>query len=1298
MVKKKLRRFPFHVARGLWYTGVAVLLLLVVGIVTARMLLPQLAERKDDIEAAINRVSPHVVRIEKLSTYWDGLHPGLQIYGLQVLAADRQTTAFRFEEVRISLAWWPLLRRDFKINNLEIFRPSLALERLVDGRFRLAGFDPMSSTAEDQGEDFLRWLFRQGRIAIIDGELVWRDRRAPAPPLHLSKVNLTLRNNGERHRLELNAVFPPALCRECSLTFDITGNPLAASEWDGEIELRAGGLNIEALPQIARERLPATLAARVDVHLQTQWKQGVPQRIVGPVDIAGLVLPLKALPAPLTLRELQGDVVWKTTDKGWQLNFKNLMLGLKKPAWAADTLRVVYDSDEHVFEVGHVDLVDLTTLVEDLRNQYESQRLPVAERIKEFLQRWSELKPTGTLTKFRLQLTGEWSAPTDFALKTGLGNVGVQSHQRAPSVRGVSGFLTAGIAGGEFVADSDEIALTLPDVFRGPLEARRLRGRLVWEKRAGDWEFSGERLRLAASGGHVNGDFTLNMPGDSTRSPTLRIDADFKDLYGAQASRYYPVRHLARTTLDWMERSFVGGRITKGHLFYDGPVREFPFSTGNGRFEIRAQVQDGVYRFLPGWAPVHQAEADVTINRDQIRITGQGRIGNLVAKNVLVQTRRGPDGRDEVHVRGDAAGTVDEALQVLYGVRPDAVASVWTRYLPAGLRASGTGALKLEVGVPFDDAPVRVLGEYRFRNAAFRDPDIGMVLEALEGPVRFDEHGVRDGQLRGRFLGGDATLVALQEPNGSVMHGQGQFTSKGLSAAVGPRFAPQLSGTADWRVTWRSHKGLGNLQAEFGLQGMKLRLPAPLDFPDGVPINKLTLKTETATSDYHGVALNGGDRMSGRLAFQRQAGSWLFSGGRIAFGDVQGTQVPRVPGRTGAADVPGRTSTGRGLHVSAQLNALDLDPWFPLLGQDNREPPAWLARVSAEIRALEFLDRPFGRVTLDLLREKTGWSGNLSGAAVTGGVKYARRGAETRIDLDLASLNLADRKHPSQDTDVDPRRLPALTVKARAFQLKDKPLGGLDFAAQPMAGGWRVARLNLTRPETQLAVTGDWRLAGAGHQSEFDVRLTSSDIGKTFDAIGIPDQMNGGEIDATAHLTWPGSPANLHLANLSGRAEITAEKGRFLQFKQGTGRFFGLLDLSAIGRYLTLDFSPIFGRGFVFDRIHTQMALERGNVYTDDLSIRGPSARMNVRGRIGLAAEDFDLTLGVQPQFTDSLTLGSLAVFGPAAAAAVLAFQKIFKKEITETTRVSYGVKGPWDNPVVTRTLEEGKVPVKPEG
>ena len=130
------------------------LLLLAVGFTTARVLLPELAQRKDEIEAAINRVSPRAVRIEKLSTYWDGWHPGLQVQGLQVFAADRKTPALRLEELRISLAWWPLLRREFEIHSLEVSRPSLVLERLADGRFRLAGFDPVRPGTRDRARTF----------------------------------------------------------------------------------------------------------------------------------------------------------------------------------------------------------------------------------------------------------------------------------------------------------------------------------------------------------------------------------------------------------------------------------------------------------------------------------------------------------------------------------------------------------------------------------------------------------------------------------------------------------------------------------------------------------------------------------------------------------------------------------------------------------------------------------------------------------------------------------------------------------------------------------------------------------------------------------------------------------------------------------------------------------------------------------------------------------------------------------------------------------------------------------------
>lgn len=1269
-MKKKLHRFSLHVGRWTWYAGAAVLLVLAIAVTAARLMLPQLAEHKDEIEAAINRVSPREVRLGKLTTYWDGIHPGLHVEGVEVLAADRRVPSLRLREVRVSLAWLPLLRRQFEIHSLEVTGPSLVFERLADGRFRLAGFHPVQPSGEGQGEAFLQWLFRQNRLAILDGELTWRDARDAGRPLTLSHVNLTLRNQGERHHLGASATFPPQLCRECSLVADVTGNPLESGDWRGEIYLRASGLDVVALPRIARERLPAELAGRLDVRLWTRWQDGRPQRVEGLAAASGLRLPLKGLSAPLALRELKGDVDWKATDHGWRLDLNKLELGLTQPAWAADYLRFDYRAAEKTLEIGHVNLGDLTAFADGMREQHA------------LLRRWADLRPEGAFNKFSLKLTGEWDAPRDYSLSTELDTFGVRPRATSPSLRGLSGRLQANAGGGEFFSDSEEVSLALPGVFRGPLSARQLRGWVAWKKRAEDWVVTGERLRLAASGGEASGEFTLRLPHDPANSPTLRLEANFRNLNGAEAARYYPVKHLSRGTLEWMEQSIVGGRITKGSLVYDGPTRAFPFTDGSGRFEVRGHVRDGIYSFLPGWEPVRKAEVDVAIDRDQVRVTGEGRLGALVAKNVVVQTQRGPDG-EEVSVRAGITGPVAETLRVLYDIRPGSAGAGWTRYLPGGLQGTGDGALTLDIGVPLGPPPVRVAGEYRFRKASLREPATDAVVEGLDGTVRFGDDGLGESQLRGRFLGGDATWSATRPDGRLQMRAQGRIAPEGLATVLGARFAPHVSGAAAWNAAWQTRDAAGAFQLEVDLRELKSRLPAPLNYPNGLPVERLVVRTEIASTDNHVLVVSAGPRVGGRISFQRQGGAWLFTGGRVGFGEE------RVP--------PPR---GRGLHLSAQLDALDLDRWFPLLGQEGaRDAPSWLARVSADVRALELLDRPFGRIALDLAHDKGAWNGTVSGATASGRVHYARRGPVVHVDLDLNTLTLpAARETASAEPDADPRRLPALTVRSKSFQLRDMPLGELDFAANPAPGGWHVARLSLTRPETRLAVTGDWKYANNVHRSEFDVQLTSSDIGKTLAGVGLPDQMTGGEVKVAAHLTWPAAPAKMRLALLSGQAEITAEKGRFLQLKQGAGRLFGILDLSAIGRYLTLDFSPIFGQGFVYDRIHGKMTLERGNVYTDDLSLRGPSSKINVRGRIGLAAEDFDLTMGVQPQLSDSLTISSLAVFGPQVAATVLVLQKIFKKEITETTRVSYVVKGPWDNPTVTRTLEEnGKSGAEPK-
>jgi uncharacterized protein YhdP len=379
---------------------------------------------------------------------------------------------------------------------------------------------------------------------------------------------------------------------------------------------------------------------------------------------------------------------------------------------------------------------------------------------------------------------------------------------------------------------------------------------------------------------------------------------------------------------------------------------------------------------------------------------------------------------------------------------------------------------------------------------------------------------------------------------------------------------------------------------------------------------------------------------------------------------------------------------GSGLHVSARLEEFDLDRWLALVGGDGAPVPEWLARVGANARRLVYLDRDFGAIDVELARDQNNWVGGVSGTAAEGRLRFDR-GAHPRVTLDLAHLRLPPLRHPGGGAETDPRELPALDLHVREFEVRGKALGELAFTARPQPQGWHIEQVRLVRPETRLEASGEWRREYGESSSRFSAHIASDDVGRTLEAFGLADQVEGATAELKAELAWNGAPADVEYASLNGSVELNAAKGRFPQLDQGAAKLFGILDFSAIGRYLALDFTPIFGKGFAFDHLGGRVALERGNAFTDGFSIRGPSARMRFNGRIGLLSEDFNLTLDVYPSLSDSLTLGALAVGGPTAALWTFIAQKLFRKQIEEGTRVTYLVQGPWGKPEVTRKLVE---------
>ena len=208
-------------------------------------------------------------------------------------------------------------------------------------------------------------------------------------------------------------------------------------------------------------------------------------------------------------------------------------------------------------------------------------------------------------------------------------------------------------------------------------------------------------------------------------------------------------------------------------------------------------------------------------------------------------------------------------------------------------------------------------------------------------------------------------------------------------------------------------------------------------------------------------------------------------------------------------------------------------------------------------------------------------------------------------------------------------------------------------------------------------------------QSRF--KVTSDDLAGTLEGLGFAATVAGRNARIEGDLTWPAATRGFDWAQGRGTVSLAVEEGALRTVEPGSGgRVLGLFNFYALPRRLTLDFGDVVSKGLGFDRIEGQFKLAGGVAHTDDLTVRGPSVRIDVRGNVGLAAHDYDQIITVTPN-TKGITLGALLLGGASAVAApvlpliaVIANQ-VIDKPLGQVTQLSYGLTGSWENPEIKK-------------
>lgn len=1269
--RKKLHQYVFHVGRwtiviGRWalYVNITLAVLMALSIFLARLWLPTLVDRKADVEQFLTSKTTYEFSIDRLSTYWDGIYPGLKLHGLHLKDKGGAGEVLKFDEVRASIGLLPLFKGSLQLGKFTIINPELELGRNSEGRFYLRGLSKDTDSSKKPSVKVHRLLSRLNEVVIQNGTLLWRDAMEGHRKLEISSLNMVLTGSGNRRKISISARFPEKICLSCYVSIEFDAGKVPDHKWDGEIYVHAVGLVPENLPLAVAEHLPEKLSGKFDVLIRSDIFDNRVTSARGYVGASNLIVPVSA-GSVYGLDSVRAQIDWEQNGKFWELKVEELNIGIDKKSWNAESLYMEYGEKKSVLRAKRIDLDSISTLI-----RKSAFRTPLIENIL-------QLDPKGELTDVLLIVDGPVSDPKDFSFNVAMSSLATRSYGRYPGISGISGDLNLSSDSGEVVLNSDDLTISAKQHFRSELDFKRVAGSISWNRKETGWSVVSSGVDITNDDLDTRIRFSVDVPLDSEKRPSIDLNADIKHARLTDASHYFPVKLIKPKLLSWLDTAVVGGQVTSGNVTVKGNLQHFPFIGGDGLFDSILHIEDGVLDYLPGFPQLEEAKVLVKFRANKMFITaGEGKLGDLDVSRLAVTSDnlKNKDGA-EIRISGQLLGEIDATLDSLRSCKFDGEEAGWVQYLSPEINGTGSAGMGLDlVFWPRKPKQTTVLGEYRFHDSLVNLPVMDLQASALSGNISFDNAGISGGRVNGRLLGGQSVLAIKRQEDAAgnpevIAELNGQYTDIGLAEAFGQWMTPYVFGQGSWnaKMLWNQQGQTVHLMAN--TDKLKLDLPPPLEKTIGA--NKpLIAATRISKLDEHVINFRLGELFKGAMYFKKNAGSWSLWGSHLALADA-------------SAHIP----YAEGLEITADSDYVDADAWLVALdrgGDEGEGIPEIITRMNGQFGKIDAVDRRFGKHSINLERNDNRWTGRVKGGMVDGHINAFFGKPFNSFELDLNQLTVPREPIRKVTEDFDPRAVPELSIKATKFQYGKMHFGKMELAGEPDARGWQLSSLTLKRPESKIYAQGKMVYSKLGTNADFEALLDTTNIGDTLVAFDFPRQVTGGEAKVRSKLSWERVPT-LEVENMKATASIDGKKGQFVEVEQGAGRLLGIFDPAAFTRYLQLDFRPIFGKGYAFDEIRGDIRIDQGHAYTHNVVIRGPTADIRVSGRVGLLAEDYDLIVGINPGLADKAAIGAIGLGAPQIGAAILLFKKVFKKQSKKTNQLTYTVKGSWDDPVLDR-------------
>lgn len=1230
---RQVSSFSRKIYRVFLYTLAVVVVTSAVMLSVARILFPELTGYREQIELELGKYLEHKVHIDSMDARLVGLTPTLIFHNVHMF--DDKKEIISFKEARLGIALLESIKqRNIVPLNFTIVGTVISINQSAAGRFSVQGVDVTDlQQGKDKttatNEDLAGWLFKRSSISLQNSTIIWKQKNKNDQVRQFDKVNVTIRNEDNRHQLTGSLDLPSELGHKLELALDLHGDLLNPAQWKGVFHLKGKAVKIAELDILPEVKGMRVVSGITDCAVWGKWENGRISDLSGDVALYGFGLKKKKQKDITYVDILKGQLAWQGNSDNWSFGVSNLSYttdGVHRPKIAIMARHNTSDVDQSTMldvSLDYIRLDDLrkTILYTGLLDKKQARML-------------NKLSPAGEVRNLRVYAKSLKKELKHFEVTAVADKVDLAAWQEIPGVSGLSGNIKLTEQRGYFDLQSNAFKIDAPQILRSPLSLQHAKGIIKWENLAGNWQINTSGLELKNQDLDSRLDATITT--SNAKHPVhLDIRVGVKDMDAKKVSNYLPIGIMPKNLVNWLDQLFIDGQLTQAGFAIHGDYQPLPFRRGKGNLQAYVQGKGMQLSLHDDWPQFSESDIGIVITDRGLDISNaSGKLYNSDARQVNATIRN--FSRPSVEVSGRVLGSLADAGEFLTNtpIAPGAK--------PFASKTKLLGDIETDVTlrIPLNDKtakrqPFRFSGFTKFQDNHVYMSNNTLDVTNINGTVKFSDKSISSKWLKANIFGNKGKLkVRSSKPEGRFVI---SVDSKGRNSGANlyKRFPLPGVQRVKGRVPWKSSitlahnsKGIAiptRIRVKTNLAGVLIDLPEPFrktrENNRNVTFDMLFTgpnKTESITQY--------GDRVAAHLEMDNS-----YTPARILRGELHLA--------AGKASLPKQNR----LLVTGVLNDLAYSEWTKVIEEHvavhkkkDKEPILHIPVIFD----MGYLSIPFHKKT--------------------------------------------DKSSSKKRKAISPRLLPAMSGKIDRFFMDGVDLGMFKFSSHKDQHGLVFDKLELEATPFIMQGKGKWQYRRGDHITDFKAEMMTHNLGKMLRAFGFKAIIENGLARSNFDFRWEGAPYGFRFASLDGKMRFTIDDGNIIKVDPGAGRLLGLLSLTALPRRLLLDFRDM-SEGMSFDKMTGTFAIRQGDAVTRDLKVEGPLADITITGRTGLHARDFDQTVIVTPQASGTLPVVGGLLGGTQVGAIVLLFERIFGSDVDKSLSSKYRITGTWDKPLIKR-------------